>query len=51
MDTSVILDDAANIFALSQGGSNKVVIPETVLDEIDAKKKRIWGHKLSGQRV
>lgn len=38
VDTSVILDDAANIFALSQGGSNKVVIPETVLDEIDAKK-------------
>ncbi len=38
VDTSVILDDAANIFALSQEGSNKVVIPETVLDEIDAKK-------------
>ncbi len=38
VDTSVILDDAYNIFALSQDGSNKVVIPETVLDEIDAKK-------------
>jgi PhoH-like ATPase len=38
VDTSVILDDAANIFALSQEGSNKVVIAETVLDEIDAKK-------------
>ncbi len=38
VDTSVILDDASNIFALSQDGSNKVVIPETVLDEIDAKK-------------
>jgi len=38
VDTSVILDDAHNIFALSQDGSNAVVIPETVLDEIDAKK-------------
>jgi PhoH-like ATPase len=38
VDTSVILDDAYNIFALSQDGSNQVVIPETVLDEIDAKK-------------
>ncbi len=41
VDTSVILDDASNIFALSQDGSNKVVIPETVLDEIDAKKSGI----------
>jgi len=38
VDTSVILDDAYNIFALSQDGSNQIVIPETVLDEIDAKK-------------
>lgn len=38
VDTSVILDDAYNIFALAQDGNNHVVIPETVLDEIDAKK-------------
>lgn len=38
VDTSVILDEANNIFSLSQDGSNKIVIPETVLDEIDAKK-------------
>lgn len=38
VDTSVILDEASNIFLLSQDGTNKVVIPETVLDEIDNKK-------------
>ena len=38
VDTSVILDEASNIFLLSQDGSNKIVIPETVLDEIDSKK-------------
>lgn len=38
VDTSVILDEASNIFALSKEGVNRVVIPETVLDEIDAKK-------------
>jgi PhoH-like ATPase len=38
IDTSVILDDASSIFILSQENTNKIVIPETVLDEIDSKK-------------
>ncbi|MEF3191216.1 MAG: PhoH family protein [Campylobacterales bacterium] len=38
VDTSVILDNAYNIFLLSNDGANRVIIPETVLDEIDAKK-------------
>lgn len=38
VDTSVILDNAYNIFQLSQNGKNRVIIAETVLDEIDAKK-------------
>lgn len=42
VDTSVILDNAHNIFELSQDGKNRVIIPETVLDEIDAKKS---GHE------
>jgi PhoH-like ATPase len=38
VDTSVILDSANNILLLSSDGQNRVIIPETVLDEIDAKK-------------
>jgi len=38
VDTNIILDDAYNIFNLSQDGKNLIVIPETVLDEIDIKK-------------
>lgn len=39
IDTSVILDDVYSIFPLSEGGKNRVIIPETTLDEIDNKKK------------
>jgi PhoH-like ATPase len=39
VDTSVILDDVYSIFTLSEGGKNRVIIPETTLDEIDIKKK------------
>lgn len=39
VDTSVILDDVYSIFHLSEGGKNRVIIPETTLDEIDSKKK------------
>ncbi|MBC7473656.1 MAG: PhoH family protein [Candidatus Sericytochromatia bacterium] len=39
IDTSIILDDVYSIFPLSEGGKNRVVIPETTLDEIDGKKK------------
>ncbi len=38
VDTSVILDNAHNLLRLSAEGQNRVIIPETVLDEIDAKK-------------
>ena len=38
IDTNIVLDNANNIFQLSQNGENLVVIPETVLDEIDSKK-------------
>lgn len=39
VDTSIILDDVYSIFTLSEGGNNRVIIPETTLDEIDIKKK------------
>lgn len=38
VDTSVILDNIFSIMELSENGANRVIIPETVLDEIDAKK-------------
>ncbi|MEA2050625.1 MAG: PhoH family protein [Campylobacterota bacterium] len=38
IDTNIILQDASNIFKLSDDCSNLVIIPETVLDEIDSKK-------------
>ena len=38
VDTNIILENAANILTLSQNGQNLVIIPETVLDEVDAKK-------------
>lgn len=38
IDTNIILNDAYNIFKLSQNGENLIVIPETVLDEVDSKK-------------
>ena len=38
LDTNIILEDATNLFKLSQNGLNLVILPETVLDEIDSKK-------------
>lgn len=38
LDTNILLEDATNIFKLSDSGKNLIVLPETVLDEIDAKK-------------
>lgn len=38
LDTNILLEDANNIFKLSQEGQNLIILPETVLDEIDSKK-------------
>ena len=38
VDTNVILNDAHFIETLSDNSENLIVIPETVLDEIDSKK-------------
>ncbi len=38
LDTNILLEDATNIFKLSQDSKNLIILPETVLDEIDSKK-------------
>ena len=38
LDTNILLEDATNIFKLSQESKNLIILPETVLDEIDSKK-------------
>ena len=38
LDTNILLGDATNIFKLSDDSKNLIVLPETVLDEIDTKK-------------
>jgi len=38
LDTNIILNDTENLFELSENGNNLLVLPETVLDELDAKK-------------
>ena len=38
LDTNIILDNATNFLTLSDNGKNLIVLPETVLDEIDSKK-------------
>ena len=38
LDTNIILSDAKNIFKFSHSSSNLLILPETVLDEIDNKK-------------
>ncbi len=38
LDTNIILDDARNFITLSDEGNNLIILPETVLDEIDSKK-------------
>ena len=39
LDTNIILDDIDNIVKLSDQGKNIIVIPETVLIELESKKK------------
>ena len=38
LDTNVILDNIDNIYKLSDNGTNLLVIPEIVIDELDSKK-------------
>ncbi|MDH5464791.1 MAG: PhoH family protein [Thiovulaceae bacterium] len=38
LDTNILLEDASNLFTLSQDGKNLIILAETVLDEIDSKK-------------
>lgn len=38
IDTNIILQDAHSLMTLSDNSQNLVIIPETVLDELDAKK-------------
>jgi PhoH-like ATPase len=38
LDTNIILNDANDIFTISQEGNNLIVLPETVIDELDTKK-------------
>jgi hypothetical protein len=38
IDTNIILNDSNNVEILSGQGENLIIIPETVLDEVDAKK-------------
>lgn len=38
LDTNIILNDVSNIASISQGGTNLIVLPETVIDELDSKK-------------
>ena len=38
LDTNIILDNATNLITLSDYGKNLIILPETVLDEIDSKK-------------
>jgi PhoH-like ATPase len=38
LDTNILLEDATNIYKLSQEAKNLIILPETVLDEIDTKK-------------
>lgn len=38
LDTNIILDSVENLLTLSDNNTNTLVIPETVIDELDAKK-------------
>ncbi len=38
LDTNILLADATKLFSLSEDGKNLIILPETVLDEIDSKK-------------
>ena len=39
VDTNIILQDIQHLYDISDGGSNIIVIPETVLIELEDKKK------------
>jgi len=38
LDTNIILEDANQLIAIGQSGENLIVLPETVIDELDSKK-------------
>lgn len=38
IDTNIILEDAHQLITISQSGKNLIVLPETVIDELDSKK-------------
>lgn len=38
IDTNIILDDPAHLISLSENNKNIIIIPEVVIDELDAKK-------------
>ena len=38
LDTNILLEDATNIFKLSDESKNLIILAETVLDEIDSKR-------------
>ena len=39
LDTNILLNDASNLFLIAQNGENLILLPETVLDELDSKKE------------
>lgn len=38
LDTNIILGDARQVLSIGESGKNLIVLPETVIDEIDSKK-------------
>ncbi|MGB5791679.1 PIN domain-containing protein, partial [Poseidonibacter sp.] len=36
LDTNILLEDAKNIFTLADDAKNLIILPETILDEIDS---------------
>lgn len=38
LDTNIILEDANQLITIGQGGKNLIILPETVIDELDSKK-------------
>jgi PhoH-like ATPase len=38
LDTNIILEDANQLITIGQSGKNLIILPETVIDELDAKK-------------
>ncbi|MCT7520874.1 PhoH family protein [Aliarcobacter cryaerophilus] len=38
LDTNILLENARNIFKISDGAKNLIILSETVLDELDSKK-------------